>query len=79
VNAALNTMPMGQSRRMSLVESLTNIAVGYLVALAAQIIIFPILGVQASLHQNLMIGVLFTLVSLARSYALRRVFNWIGR
>jgi hypothetical protein len=28
VNAALNTMPMGQSRRMSLVESLTNIAVG---------------------------------------------------
>jgi hypothetical protein len=70
---------MSQSRRMSLVESLTNIAVGYLVALAAQIIVFPLVGVQASLSQNLMIGVLFTLVSLARSYALRRVFNWIGR
>lgn len=70
---------MSQSKRMSLVESLTNIAVGYLVALAAQIVIFPLLGVQASLSQNLMIGVLFTAVSLARSYALRRVFNWIGR
>jgi hypothetical protein len=69
---------MSQSRRMSLVESLTNIAVGYLVALAAQIVIFPILGVQASLSQNLMIGVLFTFVSLARSYALRRFFNWVG-
>lgn len=68
----------GQSRRMSLVESLTNIAVGYLVALLAQIVIFPILGVQATLSQNLQIGILFTAVSLARSYALRRVFNWIS-
>lgn len=70
---------MSQSRKMSAVESITNVVVGYLVALAAQIIFFPMVGVHADINQNLAIGVIFTIVSLARSYALRRVFNWIGR
>lgn len=70
---------MSQSRRMSLVESCVNVAVGYGVAVAAQVAIFPLFGIRVSLTDNLLIGVAFTLVSLARSYALRRVFNWIGR
>ena len=44
---------MRQSRLMSLVEAVTNVAVGLLVAVATQIVVFPILGVQASLAQNL--------------------------
>lgn len=70
---------MSQSRSMSLVESCVNVAVGYGVAVAAQVAIFPMFGIRVSLTDNLLIGVAFTLVSLARSYALRRVFNWIGR
>jgi hypothetical protein len=70
---------MSQSRRWSLFESVTNVAVGYSVAVAAQVAIFPFFGIRVSLADNLMIGVLFTFVSLARSYALRRLFNWIGR
>lgn len=70
---------MSQSRRMSAVESVVNVAVGYLVALAAQLIVFPLLGIPVTLEQNILIGVIFTVVSLARSYCLRRVFNWIGR
>lgn len=64
---------------MSLVESCVNVAVGYGVAVAAQVAIFPLFGIRVSLTDNMLIGVAFTLVSLGRSYALRRVFNWIGR
>lgn len=70
---------MSQSRRMSFLESCINVAVGYGVAVAAQIAIFPVFGIKVPLADNLMIGAFFTIVSIARSYALRRVFNWIGR
>ena len=64
-----------QSRWMSLVESLTNIAVGYGLAVLTQIVVFPLFGLQASLGENLLIGAMFTAVSLVRSFALRRIFN----
>lgn len=64
-----------QSRMMSLVEAFTNVAVGYLIAVLAQMVIFPIFGLRASLGQHLSIGALFTVVSIARSYLLRRLFN----
>lgn len=66
---------MSQSRRMSLLESCANVAVGYGVALAAQVAIFPLFDVHVSTADHMMIGVLFTAVSLVRSYALRRFFN----
>ena len=66
-----------QSRRMSLVEAIANVAVGFLVALLTQIIVFPLFGLQVSLGDNLAIGGLFTLASIARSYVLRRVFEAI--
>ena len=66
-----------QSRRMSLIEAATNVVVGYGVAVLAQISVFPLFGIHASLPDNLLIGLVFTIVSLARSYALRRVFNAI--
>jgi len=66
---------MSQSRSHSLLESLVNVALGYLIALAAQLLIFPLFGIHISLQKNLQIGLLFTVVSIARSYALRRLFN----
>ncbi len=68
---------MKQSRAMSLVESVANVSVGYGVAVLTQILIFPIFGLHTTLAQNLMIGAIFTMVSLARSYALRRLFETI--
>ncbi|GAA0651095.1 hypothetical protein GCM10009424_30110 [Sphingomonas ursincola] len=62
---------------MSLVESLANVAVGYGVAVATQILIFPIFGLHTTLGQNLMMGAIFTVVSIGRSYALRRLFEEI--
>lgn len=66
---------MKQSRRMSLIESIANVVVGYGVAVVAQILVFPIFGLHATLEQNLQMGAVFTLVSIARSYALRRAFE----
>jgi len=68
---------MKQSRVMSLVESVANVAVGYGVAVVTQILIFPIFGLHTTLAQNLIMGLAFSVVSVARSFALRRVFEAI--
>jgi len=66
---------MKQSRAMSLVESVANVVVGYGVAVITQIFIFPIFGLHTTLAQNLKMGLVFTSVSIARSYVLRRLFE----
>ena len=68
---------MKQSRFMSLVEAVTNVAVGYGVAVLTQLIVFPWFGLPARVSDALAIGGIFTAVSTARSYALRRVFEAI--
>lgn len=67
----------GQSKKASLFESIANIVIGFGIAIAAQAVIFPLFGFNASAGQHLQIGALFTVVSLARSYLLRRLFNWL--
>jgi uncharacterized protein (DUF2062 family) len=66
---------MKQSRAMSLAESVANVIVGYGVAVGTQILIFPIFGLHTTLAQNLKMGAIFTVVSIARSFALRRLFE----
>ena len=68
---------MKQTRLMSLVESVANVIVGYGVAVVTQILIFPVFGLQTTLGQNLAMGGVFTIVSLARSFLLRRLFEAI--
>ena len=68
---------MKQSRLMSLVESVANVIVGYGVAVVTQILIFPIFGLHTTLAQNLQMGLLFTGVSIIRSFLLRRLFEAI--
>lgn len=68
---------MAQSRVGSALESLVNVLVGYGVAVGAQAVIFPLFGLHVPVSDHLLIGGLFTVVSLVRSYALRRLFNRI--
>ena len=67
---------VGQSKKHSLLESIINVAVGYGIAILSQIAIFPLFGIDIPLRDNLLIGLFFTVISIVRSYALRRVFNW---
>ena len=67
-----------QTRRMSLIEAVANVGVGYALSVAAQIVVFPWFGLEASIGEHLAIGALFTLISLIRGYALRRLFARIA-
>jgi uncharacterized membrane protein YgaE (UPF0421/DUF939 family) len=64
-----------QSRRGSIVETLTNVIVGLVVSFIANLVIFPLLGWEISTSQNILLVIFYTVVSIIRSYALRRIFN----
>ena len=68
---------MKQTRVMSLVEAVANVVVGYGVAVTTQMLVLPVFGLQTTLAQNLKLGLIFTVVSIARSFTLRRVFEAI--
>ena len=70
-----------QSHLMSFVEAVTNIVVGYALAVLTQMIVFPLFGLHASLGENVMLAALFTGISLIRSFTIRRLFNaaWMAR
>jgi hypothetical protein len=65
-----------QTRLGSLTESCINVAIGYGVALASQILVFPLFGINIPLSSNMAIGAIFTIISIVRSYCVRRVFNY---
>lgn len=69
---------MSQTRLGSLVEVCTNVAIGYVVALMTQLVVFPLFDMHVSMGEHIMIGVLFTVVSIVRSYIVRRVFDNLG-
>ena len=62
-----------QSRTMSAVEGATNVVVGF--ALATQFTVFPMLGLAVSVTNNLILGCTFAVVSMLRSFTLRRLFE----
>ena len=68
-----------QTRRQSIIETAVSVTIGYMVALASQIAIFPLFGIHATVADNLMIGAWFTIISVIRGYAVRRFFNWMHR
>jgi hypothetical protein len=49
--------------------------IGYIVALISQLAIFPLFDINVSITNNLWIGAWFTIISLVRSYVIRRWFN----
>ena len=73
-----------QKKTHSLIESFANVIIGYLIAVLSQIAIFPLFGMKVSLQNNFLIGLWFTLISIIRSYTLRRLFtryinNWLTK
>ena len=66
---------MNQTRLGSLIEAWINVAIGFAINFCANLLILPLIGFHISISQNLFIGVLYTLISVARSYVIRRWFN----
>lgn len=66
---------MNQTRLQSLIETCCSTAIGYVVAIASQLVIFPRFDVHIEFSTNLIIGGWFTVISVARGYIVRRWFN----
>ena len=66
---------MNQTRLGSLIEACINVLIGFAINFVANMLILPLIGFHITPGQNLFIGVLYTLVSVARSYVIRRWFN----
>ena len=66
---------MNQTRLGSFIEAWINVAIGFAINFCANLLILPLIGFNISVSQNLFIGVLYTIISVARSYVIRRWFN----
>lgn len=66
---------MTQTRLSSLIEALANVLVGFAISVAVTAVVLPAYGHAVSLAENIEITAIFTVTSIARSYALRRWFN----
>ena len=68
------------SRRWSLLESLANVLVGFIVVPIVWLtIITPLLDLRLTLRENVGVILILAVASIARSYTLRRFFNWIRK
>ena len=64
-----------QSRLASFIEALTNVAIGMVVSFFGQIMVSHWYNLPLNLAQNVQIVLFFTVLSVARSYCIRRWYN----
>ena len=64
-----------QTKKQSMIESLTSTTIGIIIGIVLNLTILPIFGYPVSLSDSLWISVIFTIVSIIRSYIIRRWFN----
>lgn len=66
---------MSQSKKQSVIESVTQTMIGLITSIAVQLIIYPLMDIPVSFKQNLIITSIFFTVSIIRGYVVRRLFN----
>ncbi len=64
-----------QTRVESFVETVINVILGFFIAFFSQLLIFPWFGINIPVTTNLKLGLIFTVISIIRMYAVRRWFN----
>lgn len=70
---------MSQSRLHSFIEAWTGTAIGFVISMALCFIVYPLFGHSFTVAQNFWITVIFTIASVIRGYAVRRMFNRMHR
>ena len=64
-----------QTKKWSMIESLTSTTIGWLIGVILNMLVLPLFGYDVSLTDGLLISIIFTAVSVIRSYVIRRFFN----
>jgi len=59
----------------SLIESIIDVGSGYLLAIAIQLLIFPFFGLYPTIRDSMGIALIFTFVSMIRSWIWRCYFR----
>jgi hypothetical protein len=68
-----------QSRWNALLEAAANVVAGLVLSFLLQLALFRIMDITASIGQNLLLTIAFSILSLFRSYVLRRMFDRCGK
>jgi hypothetical protein len=66
---------VSQSRLGSFIEAMINIIIGFAINFTANALVFPLFGWHISTADNFLLGAIYTVISLVRSYTIRRWFN----
>jgi len=66
---------MKQTKRKSMIETITQTLSGLIVSFIIQLIIYPTMGIPVTLNQNIVITLVFVTASIVRGYVIRRIFN----
>lgn len=66
---------MRQTKLGSFYEACINVAIGFGINFVANLVILPLFGFNITLSDNFLIGILYTVISVARSYVVRRWFD----
>ena len=64
-----------QTKRQSLIETLTSVFVGWLIGVILNMLVLPLFDYDVSLTDGVLISIIFTAVSVVRGYLIRRFFN----
>ena len=64
-----------QTKLESFIETSSNVAIGWVVALASQFAIFPMFGINIPIQDNLLISLYFTIIAVVRGFIVRRYYN----
>ena len=64
-----------QTKKQSLVETLTSVFVGWLIGVILNLTILPLFDYNITVADSLWVSLIFTVVSVIRGYVIRRAFN----
>ena len=64
-----------QTKRQSLIETLTSVFVGWLIGVILNLTILPLFDYNITVVDSLWVSLIFTVISVIRGYVIRRFFN----
>ena len=64
-----------QSKRESMIETLTSVFIGWLIGVILNLTILPLFNYNITVVDSLWVSLIFTVISVVRGYFIRRFFN----
>jgi len=66
---------IGQSQRMSMLETVVSVVIGYVLTVLMQYFLYPLFGITVPVNEALLISIVIVVIAFAKNFAVRRIFN----